>query len=81
MNIKSTEFFISSDLSLATTASLFFPIVDIDKTNPRKAEFVFKRTQKLDDFIDSYWEKELRVEPQAYFSQLKAIKTRLYGER
>ncbi len=79
MNIKSTEFFISSDLSLIATASLFFPILDIDKTNPRKAEFVFKRTQKLDDLIDRYWKKELLVEPRQYFDQLKSLKARLYA--
>jgi len=71
--------FISSDLALVTALSLFFPIVNINKENPRKAQFIFYSTDKLYKFIDDYWNKELRVEPRQYFDQLKAIKARLYA--
>lgn len=71
--------FTSSDLALTTVVSLFFPIVAINKQNPRKAEFLFNRTKELNEFIDRYWKKELLVEPRAYFDQLKAIKARLYA--
>jgi len=69
----------TSDLSLATTLSLYCPITDIEKQNPRKAEFIFERNQELDDLLDRYWKKELLVEPRTYFDQLKALKARLYG--
>lgn len=70
--------FQSADLSLVTTISLFFPVDSVDKTNPRKSVFLFKREHGLDDLIEAYWRKELKIEPQALLSQLKSIKTRLY---
>ncbi len=76
MNI---DYYQTSDLSLATAISLFFPIEGIDKTR-HKALFLFKRSQELDLLIESFWRKELKVDPLTYFNQLKIVKARLYGE-
>lgn len=79
---KSTEnnFWLTSDLPLATVISLFYPLEAIDRQNPRKAQFIFKRNAKLDELIEKYWKGELKVEPQAYFNALRIIKARLYSE-
>jgi len=77
--LNQNDFYKCSDLSLATTISLHFPIEAIDRQNPRKAEFLFARNQELDNLVESYWRGELRVEPQNFFNQLRIIKTRLYG--
>lgn len=74
-----TNTYKTSDLSLATTLSLYCPIIKIRKENPRKAEFLFERNQELDNLLDRYWKKELLVEPCTYFDQLKALKNRLYS--
>ncbi len=79
-NLKLKDFYSSSDLALVVTISLWYPIDTIDRTNPRKATFLFKRDENLDELLESYWRRELKVEPQAYFNQLKAIKARLYSE-
>lgn len=85
MNISIAEIdnltlsFISADLALVTTLSLFFPITRIDKQNPRKVLFEFSRNKKLEAFTDRYWKKELLVEPRTYFDQLKSLKARIYG--
>jgi hypothetical protein len=73
------EYFKTSDLALATILSLYYNIDSIDKQNPRKVIFVFKKQNDLGELIETYWKCELRVEPQAYFNQLKALKTRLYS--
>jgi len=80
-NLKLKDFYSSSDLSLVVTISLWYPIDTIDRTNPRKATFLFKRDKKFDELIKAYWERALKIEPQEYFNQLKAIKTRLYSEK
>lgn len=77
--LKNNDFYTTSSLSLAATISLRYPIEAIDKTNPNKALFLFKREEGLDDLVESFWRREQRVEPQTYFDQLKNIKTRLYG--
>ena len=75
------KYYYSSDLALATTISLWYPIEAIDRNqNPRKVFFKFTRTKKLEAFIDRYWKKELRIEPRSYFDQLKALKARIYEE-
>lgn len=70
----------TADLALATAIFLFHPLETIDRpVNSRKAFFVFKRNDELDEFIENYWRGELRVAPQAYFNALRLIKARLYG--
>ena len=80
MNIKTGQTtFTSSDLAIVAVISLYCPIIEVDKTNPRKAQFVFERNSKLDSLLDKYWKQKLLIEPRAYFDQLKAIKARLYA--
>ena len=77
-DINDNNFYRTSDLALATALSLWMPIQDIDKENPRKAQFLFEQNEKLDELIKKYWQGKLKVEPQAYFNQLRIIKARLY---
>jgi len=78
--LKENDFYRTADLALATTIFLSHPLEAVDKQNPRKAQFLFKRNSELDELIESYWRGELKVEPQAYFNALRVIKARLYGE-
>lgn len=78
--LKVNDYYSTSDLALAAAISLWYPLDCIDKTqNPHRAQFLFKKDQQLDELVDAYWRKELKVDPQAYFNQLKLIKARLYS--
>lgn len=79
-NIKLNNYYSSSDLALATALSLFYPIDSIDRQNPHKALFLFKKDAGLEQLIEAYWRGELKVNPASYFNQLKSIKARLYSE-
>lgn len=79
--LKLTDYFSTTDLALAAAISLFFPLEAINATSSYKSEFLFKRIDDLDRLVEAYWKGELKVEPRAYFNQLKAIKSRLYSER
>lgn len=70
--------FKTSDLALATTISLWYPIELIDRTNPSRALFLFKKDEGMDRLVASFWKRELKIEPQNFFGQLKIIKSRLY---
>ena len=52
----------TTDLALSAVISLSFPLDSIDKTTPTKAQFIFKRTEGLDELIEGYWKQELKVE-------------------
>jgi len=73
------NYYQTSDLSLATTISLFCPIEDIDRSNPRKALFIFRKTPELEKLIDQYFRNEIKISPQTYFNQLRVVKARLYA--
>jgi hypothetical protein len=75
----SDNYYQTSDLSLATTISLWYPIEDIDRSNPRKALFIFQNTEKLQDLVAKYYRDEIKVSPQVYFNQLRVVKARLYA--
>lgn len=74
-----TEFYSTSDLSLATTLSLWCPIEDIDRSNPRKALFIFQNTEELKKLVNEYYRNEIKISPQVYFNQLRVVKARLYA--
>lgn len=75
-----TDYYLTSDLAIATALSLWQPIEEINKSNPRKAVFVFKRNKQLNELVEAYFRNELTVSPQIYFNQLRTIKSRLYSE-
>jgi len=75
MNNKNWD---TSDLGLATTISLFYPIKNIDKTDPKKVQFIFENSKKLNLLIDNYWKGKIKVDPAKYFNQLRIIKSRIY---
>lgn len=72
--------FQTSDLSLETTLSMFVPMADIDRTNPRKALFIFTSTPAIESLISSYWQGTIQVNPQGYYNALHNIKAKLYAE-
>lgn len=73
------NYYSTNNLSLATTLSLWYPIENIDRSNPRKAFFIFRKTPELEKLIDQYFRNEIKVSPQVYFNQLRVIKARLYA--
>ena len=76
-----TNLYLTSDLALATTLNMSFPLEDIDRSNPKRAVFVFRRSAELEKTVDDFFKNEIKVSPQIYFNQLRDIKARLYSER
>lgn len=77
-----TTLYQTQDLALATTLSLYFPLEGVEKLpNSQKSVFFFKRSNELEQLVEAYWKRELKVEPQMYFTQLRQVKARLYENR
>jgi len=81
MKINNTSFYKTSDLALVALLSLSFPIKEIDSSDTKRVSFIFESSNALNEQIQAYWLKMLRVEPQEYFNQLKNIKTRIYSNK
>jgi hypothetical protein len=82
MQTQESEFYKTADLALVAVILLLSPdsLEVLDRTNQRKVLFVFKKTDELVDLVDKYWKRELTVEPQSFFSQLKIAKVRIYAD-
>lgn len=78
MTMNTQHMYQTSDLACAAALSLFVPLEDVDKSIPRRAQFIFARTPELEDIVSEFQKRQLSVEPRAYFDQIKALKTRLY---
>lgn len=73
MELKINEYFSTPDLNLAVVISLSYPLDCIEKLSDRKSVFVFKREEGLDQLIESFWRRELRVEPIQFSEQKKLL--------
>jgi hypothetical protein len=52
----------------------------IDKTSPSKAKFLFLRRDGLDETIQAFWARALKLEPLSVLTNLKILKNRLYSD-
>ena len=83
MDTKNINLYTTRDLYLAATfVTLKFPLVDINfqfegqLPNP-VGYFSFEKTQNLLDAENRYWRSELALEPKAYVTNMKSLKSRI----
>lgn len=83
MNITSMsmEAYVTQDLPLAATlVVLGHHLIDIERTNPRRAGFCFTNSQQLQELVRRFQTGQLAIEPHAYFDAIRHVKSRLYGD-
>ena len=76
------QFYKTADLALVAVLLLFIPdsLEVVDRGNPYKVLFCFGKSPELDSLVKRYWSRELQVEPQTFFNQIKQVKVRIYAE-
>ena len=76
---NSDYFFKTSDLALATALCVLGVAVEaMQQSDGERMNFIFAKSDRVTDIVNRFWRGELLVEPQAYFNQLKVLKTRIY---
>ena len=76
-----TNYLYSFDLGAsASLITAGFELVALDKTNPRKVQFIFRREADIEKILDDYWADRLEVKARAFFDNIKACKNRIYSE-
>jgi len=80
-SINQKTYYTTQNLALAATLYLWHPLEGIVRKDPRKVDFQFPQNQDIDKLVDSFWRKEVKVEPLSYFEALKVLKSRIYGDR
>jgi hypothetical protein len=73
--------FTTYDLGVSTALLCAgFELLSLDKENPRKALFVFKKVNSIEDVANRYFSDRLEVKARSFFDHLKALKNKLYSE-
>ena len=75
------NYFYTFDLGCsAALISAGFELVSLDKTNPRKVQFVFRKEIGIEKIVDSYWADRLEVKARTFFDNVKMLKNRIHSE-
>lgn len=75
------DFLTTYDLGCsAALVSSGFELVSLEKSNPRKVQFIFKRKLGIEKVVDEYWADHLEVKARTFFDNTKMIKNRIYSE-
>lgn len=75
--------FVWTTYDLGVSAALLcadFELLAVQKSNPRKALFVFKKDGGIEEVTNRYFADRLNVKARSYFDHLKALKNKLYSE-
>ena len=76
-----TNYFYTFDLGCsAALISAGFKLVSLDKANPRKVQFIFRREVGIEKVVDDYWADRLEVKARTFFDNVKMLKNRIYSE-
>jgi hypothetical protein len=75
------QYWSTFDLGLCSSLiTLKFAILHIDRENPRKARFVFKRSKKVESAVEGYFADKLLLNPRALLDNQKMVKNLLYSD-
>lgn len=73
--------FTTYDLGVsAALLCLGYKLIRLDRDDPRKALFVFKREADIDNYANQYFSDQLKVKARSFFDSIKALKNKLYSE-
>lgn len=81
--LRSQEIEVFTNYDLGLSAALLcagFELLSVDKDNPRKALFVFRKQAGIEDIANRYFSDRLEVKARSFFDHLKALKNKLYSE-
>lgn len=83
MKIEKDQFYLTSDIKLQAFLRLMTPIsfVGLNKTNPHKVHFVFKKSDELTELINGYLvRKQYLISPLSFAENIEQGKAMIYGD-
>lgn len=79
--LEGDEVYATYDLGCATAlVTADFTLLALDKINPRKVQFIFRREVGIEKIVDDYWADRLTIKARAFFDNTKMLKNRIYSE-
>lgn len=79
MKISPQSQFNCSDLYIAAfLIANGLELIDVDRSDRKRAVFVFADTEERESLLAAFWSKEASVEPRAFIAAIKEAKEILY---
>ncbi len=57
-----------------------FTLTALDRNNPRKVKFIFRREVGIEKVADDFWSDNLVLKTQSFWNNIKNLKNRIYSE-
>ena len=76
--IKFTDFPLASTLVCLDHKLLF---IEDDKSDSKRLEFVFEKTEAIELLILGYWNNNLLVDPKKFWNASRDIKSRIHSQQ
>ncbi len=74
------NYFYSWDLGIsATLITLGFELISLDRQNPQKVLFIFKKKPDINNRVDEYFSDKVVVPARSFFENVKMLKNRIYN--
>lgn len=74
------EKFSTFDLGCSSAlVSSGFELIALDKSNPKKVQFIFRRDAGIEKTADDYFADRLEVKARKFFDDIKSLKNRIYS--
>jgi len=74
------DHFIISDLGCAAALlTADFELLSLDRENPRRVKFVFRREAEIEKVADDFWNGCLKQKSRQFWDNIKNLKNRLYS--
>ena len=78
--LEASDQFITYDIGLASAlVTLGYELCNVDRTNPKKSQFIFRRDDLIDKMINKYWDNKLTLPARSLIDNQKMLKNRLYS--
>ncbi len=72
--------FFTSDLGCsATLISLGHELMHLDKSEPRKVKFIFKKVKGIEETVDNYWADKIEIKARSLIDNIRMLKNRIYS--
>lgn len=73
--------FYTFDLGLAASlVTSEFELLELNKTDRKKVQFIFSNNDELENIIDKYWKGHLKLDSRKLFENQKMLKNRIYSK-
>ena len=70
-----------SDLGCAAAlVTADFALLTLDRANPRKVRFIFRREAGIEKVADDFWSDRLEQKSRSFWDNIKNLKNRLYSD-